>query len=663
MKLFPIGVCLLMPSIRLRFAAVALGAALLVTGAARAAEPAAEAAASDPAAVAAPALAFNADDVRHHLGHVIDWYHRLGGLAPNSALTDDVLTRERLHQLRLVEVRLAFGFGRAAARLVADEAPAAEQRDAAEAGDESFRYEQMDERMNERAQQLRTQLARLDAELAKATAQERPVLAAQRSQVNAALTLTTEVQATVQRLQQFAARSNSSASGEKGLLADITDMERTVPEARLNPASTRTTAAAANTAVAAAPAVAVDASPPPSRKESSGLIALSNEWFDLRSALRTHMHYIDATTELSEALDKLSSGLAAEVRELLRTTAGTGGPGDARQLADSRTAIESATARFRELSTLLIPLGEESITIDSVREVLEQRRTGLEQRAMGVARQVALRGVLLGASVAVILAISALWRRATFRYLHDARRRRQFLTLRRVATGAALIAVAFMAFLSEIGSLATYIGFLTAGIAVALQNVILAVVAYFFLIGRYGVRVGDRVTMAGVTGRVAEIGLVRIYLSELAGPDLNPTGRMIVLSNAVVFQPTALFKQLPGVDYTWHTTSFTLAPSADVQLARTRLQERAEQVFETYRESIEKQVRAARHLTDFEATSPRPEVTARFSANGLEIMVRYPVEPEQGALIDQHMARALRAALDEEPALPLASAADAAPAG
>jgi len=35
----------------------------------------------------------------------------------------------------------------------------------------------------------------------------------------------------------------------------------------------------------------------------------------------------------------------------------------------------------------------------------------------------------------------------------------------------------------------------TAGVAVALQSVILSVAAYFFLIGRYGVKVGDRVTI------------------------------------------------------------------------------------------------------------------------------------------------------------------------
>ena len=179
-------------------------------------------------------------------------------------------------------------------------------------------------------------------------------------------------------------------------------------------------------------------------------------------------------------------------------------------------------------------------------------------------------GIVLG-WVAVVLIVSDIWRRATFRYLHDVRRRRQFLVLRRVAVGIALTLVIVFGLVSEIGSIATYIGFVTAGVAVALQNVILAVVAYFFLIGRYGVRVGDRITLAGVTGRVVDIGLVRIYLMELSGPDLHATGRMVVLSNAVLFQPTALFKQIPGADFVWHTVTLTIAATADVSEAHKRL--------------------------------------------------------------------------------------------
>jgi len=613
--------------------------------------------AADEAARPPVAIGLTPDDVRHHLGHVIDWYHRLSGLERNAALTDDLVTRERLRQTMVTEVRLAFAFGRAAAPLVGADQPDpdsdANDTEAAPDENDAARYERIAAGMTARARDLQGQIARFDERLSTATAAERQVLLAQRAQLAAALNLTGEVQETVKGLQQFAARSNSSASGEKGLLGDISDMERTVPEARLTPAGAARGApppaagSTVNTAPAPASAVAL-------RTDSAGLIALGKEWLDLRSAHRLHLHYIGATNELSAALDKISSNLTSQVRELLRNSPSAVTTTNTSELAAARTAIETATARFKELSTLLVPLGEESITLDSAGSILEERRAALDARATGVARQLLVHAGILLACIALIIVLSAVWRRATFRYLHDARRRQQFLSLRRIAMVIAFATVIFMAFLSEIGSLATYIGFVTAGIAVALQNVILAVVAYFFLIGRYGVRVGDRITMAGVTGRVAEIGLVRIYLKELGGVDLHPTGRMIVLSNAVVFQPSALFKQIPGVHYTWHIVTLLLAPTADLQLARTRLQATAERVYATYSDSIEKQLRAARHLVDFESGTPSPELTAQFSERGLEISVRYPVEPEQAAQVDQEMTRALRDALDEEPRLPIA---------
>jgi len=215
----------------------------------------------------------------------------------------------------------------------------------------------------------------------------------------------------------------------------------------------------------------------------------------------------------------------------------------------------------------------------------------------------------------------------------------------------ALVVVILFGLVSEVGSLATYAGLITAGLAVALQNVILAVVAYFFLIGRYGVRVGDRVTLAGVTGRVVEIGLVRIYLLELAGPQLRSTGRMVVLSNAVLFQPTAMFKQLPGSDFLWHTVKLTLAAATDIEVAETRLRETAASVYEKYRSAIEQQHAALQRFIDFQTAMPAPEVYVRLTVKGLECAVRYPVDPSQAAATDQKMLLAIRQAQAKDPPL------------
>jgi small-conductance mechanosensitive channel len=178
-------------------------------------------------------------------------------------------------------------------------------------------------------------------------------------------------------------------------------------------------------------------------------------------------------------------------------------------------------------------------------------------------------------------------------------------------------------------------------------------VADFFFIGRYGVRVGDRVTISGVTGRVVDISLFRIYLMELSGPDLHSTGRMVVLSNAVLFQPQAFFKQIPGAEYVWHSVTLTIVATADVEEVYKRLQAAANKVFESYRDAIERQHAIAQRFIEFETGAPAPEVRVRLTDNGLQCEVRYPVVPERSARIDQQMLDSLRKAVERDEQLKL----------
>ena len=104
-------------------------------------------------------------------------------------------------------------------------------------------------------------------------------------------------------------------------------------------------------------------------------------------------------------------------------------------------------------------------------------------------------------------------------------------------------------FTSEIAALVTVLGFAAAGIAFALQNVILAVAGYFTMVAPNGIRVGDQVSLQGpfgyVHGEVSEIGLTRVKLRELGGDPLQPTGRVVVFPNSVSLQEN-FFKDPPG---------------------------------------------------------------------------------------------------------------------
>jgi small-conductance mechanosensitive channel len=228
------------------------------------------------------------------------------------------------------------------------------------------------------------------------------------------------------------------------------------------------------------------------------------------------------------------------------------------------------------------------------------------------------------------------------------------LLLRRIIVTAGVAGFIVFTVVSEISSLATFAGFITAGLAIALQNVILSVVAYFFLIGKYGVRVGDRVQISGVSGDVIDLGLVRLHLMEI-GPDGQETGRVVVFSNAVLFQPTAnFFKQLPGSNVTWHRVQLTLSPGSDYRLAETRLMESVEAVFAKYRDAMEAQHQRLSEDLSLQMGHFRPHSQLRLTDSGLEMTIRFPVPLDRAATIDDEVTRNLLEAIAREPRLKLA---------
>jgi small-conductance mechanosensitive channel len=359
------------------------------------------------------------------------------------------------------------------------------------------------------------------------------------------------------------------------------------------------------------------------------------------------------TTALSKANDDIRTPIRAELlaavsrADALATT----------QASDpaQQKELDALTTRFRALSAAAVPLGAQKQLLDRTQATLTEWRGALAQEYASIVRHLLFRLGVMGAVILLVLAVSVLWRRATFRYVSDSRRQRQFLLLRRIVVGIVVTLVFVAGFVAEFGSLATFAGIITAGIAVAMQTVILSAVAYFFYMGRYGVRVGDRVTVGGVTGDVVDIGLFRLYMMELGGTHLKqkPTGRVAVFSNSVLFAATGFFRQVPGAEYGWHEVALTLAPTGNYKLAEKKLMEAVEKVHAQHREEIERQHQAAAKSFHVSVPDPKPEGRLRLVDAGLEFVVRYPVELRHGAEIDDRVTRALLDAIEHEPTLKL----------
>ncbi|MCU1321229.1 MAG: MscS Mechanosensitive ion channel [Acidobacteriaceae bacterium] len=279
--------------------------------------------------------------------------------------------------------------------------------------------------------------------------------------------------------------------------------------------------------------------------------------------------------------------------------------------------LESITTQFKALTAASIPLTQEIIVLEQSRVNLTAWQTSVDREYSSILHSLFLRILVVGIALALILAGGEVWTHITNKYVRDIRRRRQFLLVRRTVVGLLSAIVLLFGFVTQFNSLATFAGFITAGIAVGLQTILLSVAAYFFIIGRYGVKVGDRIIVASVTGDVIDVGLVRFYMMELAGSgtELNPTGRVAVFSNAVLFHAdTPLYKQIPGTEYAWHELIVKLTEGANYKLVCEAIMREVHTVFEGYRAQIERQHQGVER--QMQTSIGPPAIESRLQFNG-----------------------------------------------
>ena len=585
------------------------------------------------------------DAIIDHLDAAIGWERCLAGIDVGAGQPSDTLYLDNARNLGNQVVQFAFqsaeaesallgnekvGNGTATNNSSSTEGTSTQQNLARAAADATARIGQTQARIDE-----------LKKRIAAPHRMRQEALAAERDTLQHELELDKALQGALNKIVAFASSSENVSTGLQG---KINNLKRSVPE--LTSANSNSSAAQK----------AVQSSTKASHPGSSGLFGQASTVFSQLGDLHDVDQILSQTSKLRDTADKLQ----APLRSALKATIQQGRDAASRQASsdpDEAKAVQqnlaALTARFKQISDAAIPLRQEIILLDQGHADLQEWRDSVVKEYKRVLRSFLDRIFVIILALALVAAFSAVTRRAIYRYVRDARRRRQVLLLRRFVTGFLMFVVIALGFLSEFSSLATFAGFLTAGIAVALQTVILSLAAYFFLIGRYGVRVGDRVTVSGVTGDVIDIGLVRLYLMELAGTgiDLYPTGRVVVFSNSVMFQAAPFFKQLPGTSYTWHEVALGLSPDANVRMVEAELLKAVNSVFAEYESNIQRQYRMVEQLMDTQLSSPGPQSQLRLGEGGLEVVLRYPVELDHASEFDDRVTHKLVETISKSAAL------------
>lgn len=591
--------------------------------------------------------ASDAGDIIPFLNQTIVWSRQLSTQQQLVSEPSDALFLNDNRQLADQVVKLSFDFARARAQALAQ--PGAAHAGQAQTPSQYQRLNDSVAKADQKVKDSQQEIDQLRQQLATAKPAKRKSLQASIDEVQSEEDLFQARRDTLRNMLQFA--TGTAAGGHSGsLLSQVEELARTIPAANQETDTTTTQTKTATSATATATRER--------RETPTGILSLATDLFTLRSKLNALDQNLRHTDQLAQTSKDLMAPLLAQAKDLTQKGDDLVGQPDSQDpavLAQQEKDLDALTAQFKQLSASLLPLGKQSILLDVYKRSVANWRSAVESEYDAEWKGLLIRLLGLAVILGIVLGISELWRRATFKYVTDARRRYQFLLIRRIVLWFLIAVIIATAFASELGAITTFAGLLTAGIAVALQNVILSVAGYFFLIGKYGVRAGDRVQIAGVTGEVVEVGLVRLQVMELSdGLAPRPTGRVVAFSNAVVFQASSgMFKQIPGTNFLWHEITLTLDNKADYRQVEKRMLDIINKVFAEYQDRIETQRLNVERSLNSTLRSFKPESRLHLTQTTLEVVVRYPVELGNAAEIDDRITREIVDAIEHDPKLRL----------
>lgn len=179
-------------------------------------------------------------------------------------------------------------------------------------------------------------------------------------------------------------------------------------------------------------------------------------------------------------------------------------------------------------------------------------------------------------------------------------------------------------------SFATFLGLLSAGLAIALRDLVANFVGWAFILWRRPFEVGDRIEIGGTAGDVIDLRIFQFTLLEIGNwVDADQsTGRVIHVNNGRIFtESLANFSK--GFDFIWNEIAVLVTFESDWKRAKKILGEIAARHGAELSTAAEEKVRqAARRFMIF-YSKLTPTVYTSVRDCGVLLTIRYLCDPRR----------------------------------
>ncbi len=178
-------------------------------------------------------------------------------------------------------------------------------------------------------------------------------------------------------------------------------------------------------------------------------------------------------------------------------------------------------------------------------------------------------------------------------------------------------------------SVITFLGIFSAGLAIALQDMLVNIAAWFFILWRRPFEVGDRIEINHQKGDVIDRRLFMFTVLEI-GNWVNAeqsTGRIIHFPNGIIFK-NSLANYSKGFTYIWNEIPVMITFESDWEKAKQILVQIANTKVERLSAKAEKSIQKAARRFMIYYHNLTPIVYTTVADSGVVLTIRYLCEPK-----------------------------------